>query len=356
LTFRIGQDALHCEFCGHTTPIPGNDNATIVERPLRAALDALASAPPAAEDHGHASRCPSCAAQFTLAPREHAGECPFCATPVVVDATAARQARVQPRYLIPFQIDERAARDAFTKWLRSLRFRPARLARFARLEGALRGVYMPYWTYDARTRTAYSGERGTVYYVNVPVTVERDGKRVTRMQRQARVRWRRVRGTVSRFFDDVLIGATTSLPRILADKLAPWDMTALRRYDARYLSGFRSEVYQVGLDEGFRRACAVMEETIRRDVTRDIGGDRQRIHSLETHRSDVTFKHLLLPVWTTSFEFRNKRFQIAINGQTGEVVGQRPWSWSKIGLTVFAGAGLLGLVVWAARAAGVDLG
>jgi hypothetical protein len=355
-TFRPGSAELHCAFCGHATPIPDAADGVIRELPMREALQALASTPrPGVEPPSErTSRCPGCAAEFTFDPLEHAGECPFCATPIVVDAVAHDEpARLHPRSLLPFQLDEREAADAFRRWLGKLLFRPSRLERFARLDGTLHGVYLPYWTYDARTQSSYTGERGTVYYVQVPVTVKRGGRRVTRMQRQARVRWRRVSGTVARVFDDVLIGASTSVPRRIADALAPWDMSALVPYDERYLSGFRSEVYQVGLDQGFRRACAVMEGVIRRDVARDIGGDRQRIHSLDTRHFDITFKHLLLPVWSASFEYRGKRFQFVINGQTGEVSGERPWSWLKIALAAVAGALVLGALAWAAQSTGV---
>ncbi|WP_353099731.1 hypothetical protein [Myroides odoratus] len=31
----------------------------------------------------------------------------------------------------------------------------------------LRGVYVPFWTYDMQAMTSYSGERGDAYYVTV---------------------------------------------------------------------------------------------------------------------------------------------------------------------------------------------
>ncbi len=348
--FRPGARVLYCEFCGHETPIPEHADAVIREYPLGEALAALADAAPASAT---ASRCPSCAAKFSFDPSQHAGECPFCGTPIVETPDAGGTRRIHPRSLLPFRLDDRAAADAFRQWLGRLRFTPGRLTRFARLEGTLRGVYLPYWTYDARTTTRYRGERGTVYYVTVPVTSVRDGKRVTRMVRQPRVRWTPVSGTVHRNFDDVLVGASRSLPRKLTDRLAPWDMSALVPYDERYLSGFRSEVYQVDLEQGFEVAREVMAGVIRRDVARDIGGDHQGIHALETSHHDVTWKHLLLPVWTASFTWRRKRYRFAVNGQTGAVVGERPWSVTKIVLTVLAALALLGALLLFAQRQGL---
>jgi hypothetical protein len=83
-----------------------------------------------------------------------------------------------------------------------------------------------------------------------------------------------------------------------------------------------------------------MDEVIRQDVTRHIGGDHQRINSLHTRHSDVTFKHVLLPLWICSSRFKDKVFRFLVNARTGEVQGQRPWSPIKIALAVIAAATL----------------
>ncbi|MEO0974290.1 MAG: primosomal protein N' (replication factor Y) - superfamily II helicase [Pseudomonadota bacterium] len=350
-TYLPGSTTLLCEFCGQATTIPERASAHIREYPLAEALARLAATGPVAPS---ATRCPSCAAQFEFDARQHAGECPFCATPIVVSPEALTNTPdkvIRPRSLLPFQLDDDAARDAVKRWLGSLWFAPPSLKRFASV-GGLHGVYLPYWTYDARTRSQYTGERGTVYYVNVPVTVTRNGRTVRTTRREARVRWRSVRGTVARHFDDVLVGASKALPRVLTDKLAPWDLDALVPYDERYLSGFRSEVYEVGLDQGFEIARGIMNGVIRRDVVRDIGGDHQRIHSLHTDHYDTTFKHLLLPVWTASFEYRKRRYRLAVNARSGEVVGERPWHWPTILLVASIGATLIAGIVWWAHRTG----
>ncbi len=350
-TFQPATRALECAFCGHTTAIPERASAPIREYPLGDALSRLADAGPVPAS---ATRCPSCAAQFDFDPAQHAGECPFCGTPIVLGqaAPAASGGGIHPKSLLPFTLDEGDAREAVSTWLGKLIFAPPQLRRYGRV-GGLHGVYLPYWTYDARTRSSYSGERGTVYYVQVPVRTTRNGRSVTVMRREARVRWRRVSGTVMRHFDDVLVGASKSLPRVLTDKLAPWDLDALVPYDERFLSGFRSEVYEVGLDQGFEIARGIMSSAIRRDVLRDIGGDQQRIHSVQTKHYDTTFKHVLLPAWTASFEYRRKRYRLAVNARSGRVVGERPWHWPTIVLAVTIGMSVLGGALWAAHRAGL---
>jgi hypothetical protein len=88
-----------------------------------------------------------------------------------------------------------------------------------------------------------------------------------------------------------------------------------------------------------------MAAAIRDDVVRDIGGDHQRVHRVETRHEGVTFKHVLLPVWLAAYRYRDRTFRFVVNARTGEVQGERPWSWVKIALAVLAGLALLLLVI-----------
>jgi len=120
-------------------------------------------------------------------------------------------------------------------------------------------------------------------------------------------------------------------------------------YTEEYLSGFSSEVYQVELDQGFNLAQSNMDRIIRRDVASAIGGDQQRIRRLQTSHSETTFKHVLLPLWSAAFEFRGKTYRFVVNGRTGKVKGERPYSVMKIALaSLAAGAVLLGIIAYGA--------
>ena len=163
----------------------------------------------------------------------------------------------------------------------------------------------------------------------------RDGKR--KQVRVRKTRWRNVSGRVARFFDDVLVLASKSLPKKYTDALEPWDLSALEPYKPEYLAGFRAEGYQVELVDGFDDARAYMDRMIRRDIKYDIGGDDQRIGSVNTDIADVTFKHILLPVWLAAYKYRGKTYRFVVNGRTGRVQGERPYSAWKIAFAVIIG-------------------
>ena len=326
---------LVCDHCGNETavaePAP---KGGIRELDFRAALEA--QLPEAEIEETRVSKCPNCGAQVEMGADTHAAECPFCATPVVTDTGAHRQ--IKPRGVLPFVLDEPAARDAMTAWLGKLWFAPSGLQDYARKGRKLQGIYVPYWTFDADTKSSYRGERGTVYYESRQV--KRDGKTVT--ERVQKVRWRSKSGRVARFFDDVLVLASRALPKSYTDALAPWDLSTLQPYAPEFLAGFRAEAYTVELDEGFDEARAHMDRVIERDVRFDIGGDRQRIHDIDTSISDVTFKHILLPVWMAAYKYRGKSYRFVVNGQSGAVRGERPWSAIKIAVAVVVGVVVVG--------------
>jgi hypothetical protein len=178
------------------------------------------------------------------------------------------------------------------------------------------------------------------------VTREVDGKMVTETRQRREIRWTYVSGNVERFFDDMLVVASKSLPKKYADRLDTWRLASLQPYRTEYIAGFRSEVYQVTLKDGFAEAKRRMEDQIRSDVRSDIGGDEQRVHNVNTRWEDLRFKHILLPVWLAAYRYRGKVYQILINGQTGEVEGARPYSWIKIALASLAAAIVAGVVIW----------
>ncbi|MBB3993463.1 DNA-directed RNA polymerase subunit RPC12/RpoP [Sulfitobacter undariae] len=322
---------LKCEQCGNVEPIGTvwSKNKTIAELDLKRGLAQTLSVTEMEETR--VSQCPNCAAQVEFDANTQATECPFCATPVVVDTGTQRQ--IKPRAVLPFALAEETARDAMKDWLGGLWFAPNGLQAYARKGRTMDGIYVPYWTYDAQTQTRYTGERGTVYYETQ--TVMRDGKR--QQVQVAKVRWRGVSGRVARFFDDVLVLGSRSLPKRFTDALEPWDLSALEPYAPEYLAGFRAEGYTVTLDEGLVEARAKMDAMIARDVKFDIGGDRQRIHSMDVNLSETTFKHILLPVWMAAYKYRGKSYRFVVNGRTGRVQGERPYSAIKITFAVIAG-------------------
>jgi len=285
-------------------------------------------------------KCQGCGAVTTLNPNVVSDSCPCCGTPQVIkDATTTHS--IKPKALLPFAISQEKAFEQFREWIKKLWFAPNKLKQYARQLEKLTGLYIPYWTYDSNTSSDYTGEKGTDYQVSESYTAIENGKSVSRTRTVTKTRWSPASGHVDNVFDDVLVVASKSLPREYVEKLEPWELENIVPFNESYLSGFKTESYQVDLKEGFDDAKAKMDESIRASVCRDIGGDRQQIHTLNTVYNNITFKHILLPIWISAYTFKDKVYRFLINGRTGEVQGERPYSVAKITFAVLSAAAVI---------------
>jgi DNA-directed RNA polymerase subunit RPC12/RpoP len=328
LKFKPGTQALNCEYCGANNIIEVG-KVEIIENDYNTYIDNNE----ANDEKQTVStvKCSQCGAATTLQPNVTSCGCPYCDTPLVVkDATT--NSIIKPKYLLPFKIERNAAKDEFVKWVGGLWFAPNKLKEYAaNSTEKLKGVYMPYWTYDSETSSDYSGSRGVHYYVTESYTDSNGNSQTRSVQR---TNWYPTSGTVNEAFDDILICASHSLPAKLTRELEPWDLPALVSFDERFLTGFVSESYQVQLKEGFEEAKRIMQTQIETAIRRDIGGDVQQVTSIDTDYDAITFKHILLPLWISAYKYNDKVFRFTINARTGEVQGERPYSAIKITLFV----------------------
>ncbi len=328
LKFKPGTRRLVCDYCGTENIIQGEDeNVEVEELDLYDYIQQM--------EHSDSSfdvvtiKCSSCGAETTLDEKVTSDLCPFCSTPLVLDK-ASHRSLIKPAYILPFKVTLGEAVGQFRKWIKKLWFAPNKLKKEHTVNPRLKGMYLPYWTYDCDTVTHYKGQKGTNY------TTTRNGKSHTS------TKWKNVSGTIHHFFDDVLIVASDTLPRDKVDALEPWELERLAAFDEKYLAGFKSEAYSVDLKTGFKMATDKMNTMIRQMIKKDIGGDKQRITSVNTTWGRPTFKHILLPVWISAYRFRNKVYQFLVNASTGEVQGERPWSPWKIGAAILVAL----IVVW----------
>jgi len=263
-----------------------------------------------------------------------AGACQFCGG--VLLALTEPPGLIVPEAVVPFGVDKKGANANFSDWVKSRRFAPNALKKVGSTE-ALKGTYIPHWTYDAQTQTDYTGERGEYYYVTEMVPVS-DGRGGTRMEsRQVRhTRWYPASGHVSRGFDDVVVPGSHILPTEKLDKMGPWTLAAAQEFDPQYLAGYTAVRYDVDPAAGLGVAKSEMEQVINGDCRSDIGGDEQRVSSMSVQYAALMFKLMLLPLWIASYLYAGKTYQVLINANTGEVIGDRPYSKIKIALAVIA--------------------
>jgi DNA-directed RNA polymerase subunit RPC12/RpoP len=341
LLFDPAARGLRCPFCGESRAVDAA--GPVAERDLDDALRAAAAAHDAKAPAVAGERrvaCGACGASVVVPPEEKAGRCPYCGSVRVLEEPPDRS-RIPPECLVPFALDRVKAETLFRQWIRSLWFRPNALKRGSALAD-MRGVMVPYWTFDARADSSWTAMAGYYYYVSVGSGNSRRTER--------RVRWVPASGRRDDLYDDLLVCASRGLDAGLVAKIEPFDLKALVPFRGEFLAGWAAEAYGVDVREGW---AAAEKRMLAKQVERcsgDVPGDTQMALSVSTTLSGRKYRLALLPVWVCAYRFRNRAFRFLVNGQTGEVQGQAPWSWVKITLLVLGiAAAVAGAILLAGR-------
>ncbi len=327
VVWNPGAAALTCPYCGAKKDVP-KAPGEVTERPIEEALKG-------ATDLGwgmarKAVSCRGCGATTTFDAGVAASRCAFCGAPAVVEAPPSTT-MVRPGSVLPFRVDRNAATGTFRQWLSSLWFRPDDLSEKSALS-ELKGVYVPFWTFDAATHSAWTADAGFDYQVEVEV--EENGQVHTRYE--TRTRWEPAEGVLEHFFDDVPVPASKGLPPDLARAIEPFPTGELVAYEPSYLSGFLAEEYAVGPKEALASAEQRMTQELYAACGNEVPGDRFRNLEVRTAWSGLAYKNGLFPVWIAAYQYAGKPYRFLVNGVTGKTDGHAPLSWVKIGLAVTA--------------------
>lgn len=352
LNFAPGTHHLVCTYCGGANEIADTDNSPIVSFDYQDFIDNYQNFITnknggTTEQLANIVSCKNCGASTTLPPEINSDNCAFCASPLVI-SDAKNKSIVKPHYILPFLVPQPQALESFRLWLKKLWFAPSDLSKMVSSDARqFKGVYIPHWSYDAMTESGYTGRRGDYYYVTETYTENVNGEDVTRTREVRHTSWHETSGRVGVNFNDVLISASNSLPPEVAGRLEPWRLESLVHYNEQYVSGFRSELFQIDAERGLEAAKQRMQSPIREAILADIGGDEQSIDSIDTLYNDLGLKYILLPAWISAYRYNNKLYHFTVNACTGEVVGERPYSALKITLAVIAGLILIIIIIMA---------
>ena len=321
---------LVCPFCGTESPAKFDATGAIVEHDLVAALRGITDDQRSWEAEKREVRCQSCNAISVLDPKRQAQTCEFCGSAQLVAYTETKPA-FRPESILPFKLSDAQARDGIRAWYGRLWLAPGALKRRA-LTDTVKGIYLPYWTFDAQVDAEWTADAGHYYYTTE--TYVENGQ--TRTRQVQNIRWEPAAGQLSHFFDDALVCASVGVRPDLIHGIEPFPTKELKPYDAGYVAGWVVERYQIDLIGAAQRARAVMDQQMQVLCGQQVPGDTFRNLVVRSNYSKQTFKHILSPVWLLTYNFGAKSYQCAMNGVTGIIKGEYPKSPWKIALIVLA--------------------
>jgi rubredoxin len=333
--------ALVCPFCGTTSPaqtqLTPSGEEVIVEHDLVAALRGIPDDQRGWQAKKVSVKCQSCQAISVFDPERVGQRCSFCGATALVPYEEIKES-FRPESLLPMKLSEDQVRDSIRRWYGSRWFAPGSLKRGAHTD-TVKGLYIPYWTFDAQVHADWTAESGYYYY---ETETYRDSDGQTRTRQVQRTRWQPSSGALDHFFDDELVPASRGVQPETLRHIEPFPTKELRPYQAGYLSGWVVERYQIDLVAAAKTAREEMDEAMLRLCAGQVPGDTHRNLQVDTDYSGQTFKHILVPLWLLTYAYGARNFQVVINGYTGAIAGKYPKSWVKI---TFAVLGILALLL-----------
>lgn len=279
--------------------------------------------------------CKDCGAQIVADEQTSATFCIYCGNTAILKQKL--EGKFKPDYIIPFKKSKEEAIEAFKNLSKGRPLVPKEFNNEANIE-KIRGVYIPFWLYDVlvdgnlegfatKVRTWRSGDYrftetknfklyrdGYLNFANIPA----DGS--------------------TRFNDDIM------------NSIEPFDYKELEPFNHAYLSGFLAEKYDIESDEMFKtvgqRALNTSVNTMLEEKDEFFTTKNVTVNNLTAKQ--VKRKYVLLPVWMVNVKYKDKMYIFAMNGQTGEFIGDIPIDKKKAILytiLIFIGVFLLGILI-----------
>jgi hypothetical protein len=300
-------------------------------------------------------RCDNCGSEVAADPEQRSYVCAFCDSTYVAEFSPDMSQRQPPEFVIGFAVSPDRARKLFENWIAENGWiRPSNLQAQA-VADKQRGVYVPFWSFSLRTESRWQSTIGEHWYRTETYRTQENGKWVTKTRRVQETEWWPLDGQHHRFYSGYLVSGSRGLAQQDAEKIKPFQLPSLKRYQPYYLAGWLSEEYSVTREQALDQCQREFYERERRNVAAFMPGDTHRDLDVQSEFSQISSDLCLLPVYIISYRYKKKLYRFLVNGQTGKIAGEKPVTYRKValligaillgGLAIFGAIALLGSVL-----------
>ncbi len=279
--------------------------------------------------------CQSCGGEIIASETEGSLTCPFCSNNVVVKEKFAGD--LKPDYVIPFKHDKKAAMKAYADFVKGKFLLPKVFYEQNHID-KIRGIYIPYWLFDATIDADY------VFDATKVRTWSDSDYHYTETKHYEVTR----SGTEK--FKHVPHDASKEMPDDLMESIEPFDFGEAVPFNGGYLAGYLANRYDVSVEDTEAHVLERMKHSVDADIKNTVSHYSSSIVRRDDQNvSGVSHKYALYPVWLLNTTFKGKPYLFAMNGQTAKFVGNLPTSLPKafaLFLGSSAGFTLLSIIIW----------
>lgn len=255
--------------------------------------------------------CENCGANIILNKFEFSQKCPYCGSPFVVESN--NLPGLKPDTVIPFMFDEETAAKKFRDGVKNKFLVPKTFKKQLPWNKVL-GFYIPSFCFDARSFSTYVG--------TISKTEQINGKMHTKT--------RMISGKKSLFHENVTVEASSKLSQWQLSSLLPYNHSKSFKFDENFIRGYVVEHYDTSLEDSVKSSQNIMHQEIRSSILRDYRYDFVSSLNIDSTYSDEKFLYKLLPVYKFEYEYKGKKCETFMNGQTGKIGSGLPKSGLKI--------------------------
>ena len=259
--------------------------------------------------------CPSCGAELVGDANTIAMVCPCCGNAQIVQKRI--QGLLKPEYIIPFQLEKKAAVDALKKFYRGKRLLPD-LFREENRVSSIQGIYAPFWLFDANAKghIRYKATRVTAWSDSNYHYTKTDFYSVTR------------NGSIN--FEKIPVDGSEKMDDAYMDAIEPFDYSRLNGFQSAFLAGYSAEKYDVDAGTSKERANKRIKNSVEAEFRKSVSGyatvtPERTVIDIEGGR----VHYALLPVWILNTKYRKTNYQFIMNGQSGRIAGKLPADTGK---------------------------
>ena len=293
---------LTCPFCGLVSKLPQPGTVPVIQE-----LDFNSALQRASVNWGNIKKmitCANCGGSTIYDAEQVTGACPFCGSTSVTPAAENSQI-MAPRAVIPFAVTKEQTQLCFDNFINSRRVASKKVYG-CKLENVI-GIYLPFWTYDTLSVSAYDAHTYETKYT----------------PRQY------FKGVMTQFFDDLVIYGSDKIRNQNIKRVQEFDFQRMVPYSPKYLAGIPAERYTVGLNDGWERAKTQIRDKIKRTLNRKYRM-KASIDAIVTSYYNVKFRYVLAPIYLATYTCGKKTHTVAINGQTGKTYCEVPTFMIKL--------------------------
>ena len=282
-------------------------------------------------------RCESCGSEVDAPRDQRSLRCPFCDSTYVAELPLEQRTSQRPEFIIGFEVSREKAQELFFQWIgKNSFFRPGDLVRKAATEKQ-QGIYIPFWHFSMIAMSQWSAQIGEHWYRTETYTVKNaDGKTETRTRTIQETEWWPLSGVYRKYYSGYMVSASKGLPQQEALAIQPYRLNTMMRYRPMYLAGWLSEEYSISREVALATTQQEFRNRERNAISRFLPGDVQSGLTVQTDLDVGGSDLILLPVHVLSYRYGDKVYRFLVNGQTGKMVGEKPWSGSRIAIVVIA--------------------